>query len=761
MTGMSMILTDDHPPDISGSVEMKTKLGWSVRWCEFTGKTCQFIRSHDREDRTTRKLSDLKQAKLKLEPGHSSDRYIEVMHARSQEAGVHTLRLRLASAREATVWIQTVQKAQNHQLRKEQLRKVYVVKKNADGTVGLKLRKSIIESVDPKGPASNAGLVAGLQIIRVGDTLVRQEDEGHTAMYVRNAPGKFEIEVRTPKEAEKVENFANEHTIARVKTLAMYWKRRTGEYLPETILRELIPWINHNLKIMVVLWGWGNTVESRHISVPGAFVNAKTVHSHLDADQSWHTARECDSSWDSKAVYFAGPSAGPTAGRQRRVLPSEPLSNAGFNEGKGLALHVVSVDSKKHLADFSSSAEEKGDGGKGKKHMPIAEHNKIVAKKNEEIARLKAKIVELQKALKQSGLPWEEEEPSVVADLKDKVDAATTLDELESLDLPEEEAGFFTPTGTPVNSDHWRGVDEAMMGRASPLDLDDQLSVCSAEEWVGPEDGPRAGHGIVELRPRGPIEDLPPNSASEGWAEGWNLRNVGYKRTGEKVPSLDSLYALSGVDLYKSQFAIKHVAEQLRVPTVNFDTQGLPPNVIFNLQLPFCEAPSVWGQADGPAANVIVTFTLKKSAVDEMASTPPAQLLKEFCSKIPITDKGVAASSDPFLGRFKFLVRAEKGVPKAFSRYNGKPVLVTRSGTYYKTDNYLQVDCNLRSWAYTARVALYSLWGAIPQFKLHVGCCIEARDDAESPERILGCAQISNLQLDDAPDWPGECGPAQ
>ncbi|KAJ9453332.1 hypothetical protein DIPPA_03035 [Diplonema papillatum] len=91
------------PPDKCGWLEMKTMLGWAARWCEFRGGVCQLIRSHEREDRTTRKLSDLRNAVLRLERGHSSDRYIEAAYARSPEEGTRTLRLRTASAPEAKV----------------------------------------------------------------------------------------------------------------------------------------------------------------------------------------------------------------------------------------------------------------------------------------------------------------------------------------------------------------------------------------------------------------------------------------------------------------------------------------------------------------------------------------------------------------------------------------------------------------------------------------------------------------------------------
>ena len=99
---------------------------------------------------------------------------------------------------------------------------------------------------------------------------------------------------------------------------------------------------------------------------------------------------------------------------------------------------------------------------------------------------------------------------------------------------------------------------------------------------------------------------------------------------------------------------------------------------------------------------------------------------------------------DDFLGRFKLFVRSADGVPSAFSKYNGKPVLITGSGRFKKDDDgIMEIGVNMRNWAYPSRLALYSNWDRLYQYRLHVGVCIEGRCDEELNERLLGCCMLA------------------
>ena len=470
--------------DMVGWLEMKTMLGWSPRWCELRGKLGQFIRSHDKEDRTTRKLSDLKAAVVTLETGHSQRRYLEVAYARSPEAGVHTLRLRCANSQEASLWLKAIQRSQQYHLQRQPGgSRVFTITKTVNGTIGLLLKRASIDKIDPGGPADVAGLRVGMLIIRVCDTMIKLNDEMMTAHSIAAAPHEFEIEVKIPKHVGQRGEAVRSAVPRQLLLFAYAGLHQPSVQLPSKLLRTVSEFLNEGTKVLVVLWGWGNTVESRHVLVPGYSVTAADVHQILNADSKWLSARDDSSVWDSKAVYFAGPSPGPTSGKQRRILPSEVLS-AYLGTGKGLALHMVSVEAKTHLDAFIASTEActpAGSPHRGRVErssiydetavVSLEEHQDCLREKDQEITRLKGVIATLRSSLAElrtqsGGLPWDEEEPSIVTvwqsgetkggnnlvmnntkkqqqqqqELRDRVVAAGTLEELESVDFPEGEA---------------------------------------------------------------------------------------------------------------------------------------------------------------------------------------------------------------------------------------------------------------------------------------------------------------------------------
>ena len=472
--------------DKAGWLEMKTMLGWSPRWCELRSKLGQFIRSHDKDDRTTRRLSDVRASSVSLEKGHSTDRYLEIAYARSPEAGVHTLRLRATSAAEAAEWMRAIQAVKHRHLQNQPgSNVVFTVCKDPSGTVGLYLKRASIDHIEKGSPADRAGLKEGMIIRRVCDTVIKLNDERKAARAsIAAAPQTFEIEVCVPRAlavngnhlgASTVCSSGERSTIPRqVVLLALVQYRRSPARsacyeLSQALLQEVAAFCNESCRIMVVLWGWGSTVESRHLALPSPHVTAAHVHRMLSADDNWLSARCDDSSWDTKAVYFTGPSAGPASGRQNRIIPDEALStHLGWKgPSQGLALHLVSVASKAHLEAFVSSSDSPtspqvsasssprrlrtaaadlvpppadpaavaatvsavdvlsaaetadsallvGDS------VPMETHKAIVAEKDDEIARLRERLHLLKAQLEdlrlQTGaVPWDEEEPSIVA----------------------------------------------------------------------------------------------------------------------------------------------------------------------------------------------------------------------------------------------------------------------------------------------------------------------------------------------------------
>ena len=133
---------------------------------------------------------------------------------------------------------------------------------------------------------------------------------------------------------------------------------------------------------------------------------------------------------------------------------------------------------------------------------------------------------------------------------------------------------------------------------------------------------------------------------------------------------------------------------------------------------------------------------------DITAASPGVKLLSEWCTK---------AETDPeFRGRFKCLGMIEDiestNLPKLIQGYNGKPALVTKSGTFTRQNNYIEFTINVNMWAYLAKKGLFTLIPTFPDFIVNVGFTIEARCDEEMPEVLLGGCRLTNLDPEQAID---------
>ena len=269
------------------------------------------------------------------------------------------------------------------------------------------------------------------------------------------------------------------------------------------------------------------------------------------------------------------------------------------------------------------------------------------------------------------------------------------------------------------------------------------------------------------------------------------------ENTNAQEPSGQPLFDFLGSELFSSADPLARLHKRVKLPPApSFDCNGLPHTLLINLQLPQCEKPALFGQAlTGPTVNAALVFRLREDTARDSANDDaehgikaPLGLLKTFVSKVrhhppppgdttpphpPPPPRPCPAApffffflylltlslhtppqlcpevskvkDDDYLGRFKLLVRSADGVPSAFSKYNGKPVLVTGSGGFSRSEcgGVMEVSVNMRSWAYPARRALYSNWDRLHLYRLHVGVCIEGRSDAELAERLLGCCMLS------------------
>ena len=91
-----------------------------------------------------------------------------------------------------------------------------------------------------------------------------------------------------------------------------------------------------------------------------------------------------------------------------------------------------------------------------------------------------------------------------------------------------------------------------------------------------------------------------------------------------------------------------------------------------------------------------------------------------------------------------FLIR----LPSFIAGFNGKPILINKSGKFTRHENYIEMSINVHTWSYVARKGLYALLPRFQDIIVNIGATIEGRNDDEQPECLLGGVRAIHLNLD-------------
>lgn len=237
----------------------------------------------------------------------------------------------------------------------------------------------------------------------------------------------------------------------------------------------------------------------------------------------------------------------------------------------------------------------------------------------------------------------------------------------------------------------------------------------------------------------------------------FNLRiGPNYKRNKQKAPSAPALYDLYSMDFLYDSTPLKNVSDKFKIPSIPGITDvstghaHIPPMLVINTWLPG-EEPSVFAKnTDGDTYSIPMVFVLSKDTLEQLkdidTASPGVKLLSEWCRR--------AESEPDFRGRFKCMGRIEdiesSSIPKFIHGYNGKPALVTKSGTFTRHENYIEFTINVNYWAFLARKGLHSLMPYFQDFIFNIGFTIEAKHDEEMPEILLGGCRVMNLDPEKA-----------
>ncbi|KAL3817658.1 hypothetical protein ACHAXA_002003 [Cyclostephanos tholiformis] len=249
-----------------------------------------------------------------------------------------------------------------------------------------------------------------------------------------------------------------------------------------------------------------------------------------------------------------------------------------------------------------------------------------------------------------------------------------------------------------------------------------------------------------------------------------------YSKFGRKENSETSLYEVYCVRYFRSDRRTGSAAGIMPLPSSSGDDVGgvgyapavgtggdhrpeldgtdAPDVLVVHFALPY-ESPNVFRQCDdGPGGECVYYLRPSRRFLDEMSGkssdstsstpSPAARLFADWCSRCVV---------DPRMrGRFKCmaLVRdIEKHNFGLLKTYNGKPVLITDSGTVVSGRHgdvrYLELTVNVHSWAFMAKKGFVSLMPKFPSMQMEVGFTIEAHTDEEMPECMLGSTVLSYI----------------
>ena len=229
-----------------------------------------------------------------------------------------------------------------------------------------------------------------------------------------------------------------------------------------------------------------------------------------------------------------------------------------------------------------------------------------------------------------------------------------------------------------------------------------------------------------------------------------------YHKTGNKEPSLSFLYESVGVDILRGDQILTNIAPHLLFPPppdYYNSACNLPVLIIVNAQLPLA-MPSLFSSSDSdPGWSCVGYYRIKQETVDwavNPATAPPAMNVL-----IRLIQKGFSERSLAFkaIGMVHDIEKQDLPMMNLISKYNGKPVLVTASSQFSFGNvpyPYLEVDYNVRKWSLAARTTLVQLGDRLKTLTAHIGYLVEATDDCDLPERMLGATTVHNLSIDNA-----------
>jgi|LauGreDrversion4_2_1035121.scaffolds.fasta_scaffold17063_4 hypothetical protein len=233
-----------------------------------------------------------------------------------------------------------------------------------------------------------------------------------------------------------------------------------------------------------------------------------------------------------------------------------------------------------------------------------------------------------------------------------------------------------------------------------------------------------------------------------------------YPRNGMKAPSLSALYEAVGVDVLRGNRILSNVAPHLMFPPVPdyYDPAcKLPALLVVNTQLPLALPSLFTASENDPGWSCVGYFMIKKETVDwvlnsQSSTTQPPPAIQVFHRLLGkgFSERSLALKA---IGMIHNIEDQDLPMMNILQKYNGKPVLVTASSTFHFGESpypYLEIDYNVRKWSLLARTTLVQIGDKLKNLSCHIGYLVEATEDEDLPERMLGVVTVHNISVENA-----------
>jgi len=258
-------------------------------------------------------------------------------------------------------------------------------------------------------------------------------------------------------------------------------------------------------------------------------------------------------------------------------------------------------------------------------------------------------------------------------------------------------------------------------------------------------------------------ESLPYMAKPDGAENCWTISDdshlmmrIGpdYKKNKAKGPTKTALFRTIGVDMFESDKKLMNVAGKFVLPfdkAVSSETikdLGLPRILIVNFQLPRPSA-LAYSSADGPGFNLPMYYTpsdyLVQACRDKLAGKPveaAVNLLLKWFTESPLDQTWKER-----LKLIAFILNPDScGMPGWTQKFNGKPVMIRKSGVITKTNDVFEIDIDIRLWGIMSRQGVSALIpGPLKKMDFIVSFVIQGDENDELPERAMVATQFCFL----------------